>query len=448
MRFWILPFFAFFCASSIHSETIILDREKTVQIALAKNETYGAVLLEKDRIRGQYLEARSNAFPRISFDGTYLRSIDLSTTVFSITEEDGTTTTSEIRFGTPHNFILGLSLYQPLYSAGRVGAALKIAKYGSLYNKAEIATSRHDIATEADKAYLDAIAAREAEHVYAEAERLADSNLAVVKKLYDQGEVSEFDLLRAQVQAANSRPPRIASANQARLALDYLRNILALPSETDILVGLISDEIKLPALELQPLITEALQNRPELRQTEQLVGINKKRVDIAKSGYRPSFGINSRVQWDSFVDEIGKSSISSSAWNRSWNVAVVMNWPLFSGFETVGQVQQARVDFKQSQLQSSQLVRQIKLEVREALGRVDESRQRVEAIGEAVGQALRGVEIGRVRFESGEGTQLELLDTQVALTTSRVNKISALHDLTVAVSALRRAVGREWAPLW
>jgi outer membrane protein len=90
----------------------------------------------------------------------------------------------------------------------------------------------------------------------------------------------------------------------------------------------------------------------------------------------------------------------------------------------------------------------VRLEVIDTWGKVDEARQRVEALGETVGQAERGVEIAQVRFKNGIGIQLELLDAHVALTTARVNRIAALHDLAVSVSELRRVVGREWAAQW
>ena len=120
----------------------------------------------------------------------------------------------------------------------------------------------------------------------------------------------------------------------------------------------------------------------------------------------------------------------------------------FTGFETSGKIRQAKVDYTQSKLANSQLIRQVRLEVRNAQGRVEEARKRVEALGETVGQAERGVEIAQVRFKNGIGIQLELLDAQVALITARVNRITALHDLAVAASDLRRAVGREWASQW
>lgn len=446
MKITALILASIFLASPGAAETVSLTREKTVAMALERNETYRSVLLEKDRVQGQYLEARSGAFPRLTLEGTYLRNIDLQSSVLTMSGEDGSSEKLTLRFGTPHNYSFGLSLYQPLYAAGKVGAAIKIAKYGFTYTDETIRGARHDVATGADRAYLGAVAARDAAEVYREAERLADSNLAVVERLYEQGQTSEYDLLRAQVQAANSRPDRIAADNTARLALDRLRNMLALLPETELHLQSTIAEVAVPDLTLDALIVEAEQNRPELHQSEQMVKINKKLIGIARSGYKPTLGLSSRVQWDSFQDDISKTSVSGGAWNRSWNVALVMSWPIFTGFETTGKIRQAKVDYNQSRLDDSQLRRQVRLEVRDAVGRVNEARQRVEALGETVAQAERGVDISRIRFENGLGTQLELMDAQVALTTVRVNRISALHDLAVAVSELRRAVGREWAP--
>ncbi len=435
-------------ASVVSADSVELSRRQAVQTALEQNEAYQSAQLEKDRIRGQYIEARSGAFPKLTLESSYLRNIDLQTSFLTMTGEDGTSERFKLQFGTPHNYSLGLNLYQPLYSAGRVGAAIKIAGYGNKFTDAGIVQARHEVANATDRAYLAAVAAREAEGAYREAEQLADSNLAVVKMLFDQGQVSEFDYLQAQVRAANTRPDRIAAANRTRLAFDYLRNILALPTGTEIKLASTIEKVEIPEISLGKLTDEAIQNRPELRQSQQMISINKKLISIASSGYRPSLGLNSRVQWDSFQDEFKKVSFSGDTWNRSWNVALVMNWPIFTGFETSGKVRQAKVDYSQSRLANTQLIRQIGLEVRDAFGRAEEAGKRVEAIGETVSQAERGVEIAQVRFKNGIGIQLEFLGAQVALTTARVNRIAALHDLAVAIGELRRAVGREWDTQW
>jgi outer membrane protein len=437
-----------FTAVSASAETVTLTREKTVAMALEQNESFRSTLLEKDRMRGQYLEARAGALPHLTLDGSYLRNINPSTNVITMTDTSGNSTQLRLAFGTPHTYAFGLTLTQPLYVGGKVGSAIKIAKHGFAYTDASIDAARHDIAMAADRAYLDAIAAVQAEAAYREAENLADSNLAVVQKLYKAGQVSEYDFLRAQVQAANTRPGRIAAANQARLAMDALKNFLALPPATEVLCDTTIAPVPVPSLPLDTLIGEALRNRPELRQAHQMTEIREHLVTIAKGGYKPTIAAYTNVGWQSLVEKFSQSTIKKDAWTRSWSAGLTLSWPIFSGFEVVGKIRQANVDYSQSQLAESQHTRQVRLEVQDALGKVHESGQRVEALGETVAQAQRGVEIARVRFKNGVGTQLELLDAQVALTTARVNKISALHDLAIAVASLRRAVGREWAAQW
>jgi outer membrane protein TolC len=65
----------------------------------------------------------------------------------------------------------------------------------------------------------------------------------------------------------------------------------------------------------------------------------------------------------------------------------------------------------------------------------------LEAQEETVGQAQRGLEIASVRYESGVGTQLEVLDAQLELTTARINAETARHDRLVARALWRRAMG-------
>lgn len=433
---------------SAQAETVILTREKTVTMALERNELFRSALLEKDRIHGQYLEARAGALPKLTFDGSYVRNINPSTSVITMTDTSGQSTQLRLAFGTPHTYSFGLTLTQPLYAGGKVGSAIKIAKHGFAFTDAAIDAARHDVAVAADKAYLDAIAAVQAEAAYREAENLADSNLAVVQKLYDQGQVSEYDLLRAQVQAANTRPNRIAAANQAQLAMDALKNFLALPLETELICDTTIEQMPARDLNLDTLVAEALRNRPELRQAHQTTEVRKELINIAKGGYKPTLAAYTNVAWQSLVDRFKLTTIRTDNWQRSWSAGLSLSWPIFSGFEVIGKIQQAEVDYTQSQLAESQHTREVRLEVQDALGKVNEAKQRVEALGETVTQAQRGVDIARVRYKSGVGTQLELLDAQVALTTARVNRISALHDLATATASLRRAVGREWASQW
>jgi len=424
---------------------LYLTRWEAVQLALKQNEGHRTVLLEAERVHGLYLEARAGALPSLTLEGEYLRNLELPTSVIRLEDSAGQSTKLRTSFGTKNDYRMTLRLNQPLYVAGKIGAALKIAGYGKELTAARIEASRRNTAAAADKAYLDAVAAGLAVRVFQAAEALADSNLRVVEALSAQGQVSEYDLLRAQVRAANARPDRISTENRARLAHDRLHDALALPPETVLHLDTVLPVLTVPALALDGLLAEAQAQRPELRQGVLNVDINRKLIDIARGNGKPTLTFSSALQWQGLAEDL---TPSSDEWYRSWNASLNLTWPLFTGFGVAGQVRQAKVDLHQSELAQAQLERQVRLEVQSAVADLEDAGERVQALGETVGQAERGVAIAHVRYQNGMGTQLELQDAEVALTAARVNRINALYDLALATSELRRAVGRPWAPTW
>lgn len=70
------------------------------------------------------------------------------------------------------------------------------------------------------------------------------------------------------------------------------------------------------------------------------------------------------------------------------------------------------------------------------------ARERVEAQGRTVELAEQGYRIASTRFRSGSGTQLEVTDAQLALTTAKTNRMQAIYDYHVASMELDQLLGR------
>ena len=58
-----------------------------------------------------------------------------------------------------------------------------------------------------------------------------------------------------------------------------------------------------------------------------------------------------------------------------------------------------------------------------------------------MGQAKKAVHIAQTRFKSGVGTQLELMDAQVAMTRTQTNYAQAIYDYLVAKAEWQYAMG-------
>ena len=70
-----------------------------------------------------------------------------------------------------------------------------------------------------------------------------------------------------------------------------------------------------------------------------------------------------------------------------------------------------------------------------------EAKQVILGQEKGIDQARRAVSIAQTRFTNGVGTQLELLDSQVALTRAETNYAMAVYDYLVAEADWRYAVG-------
>ena len=76
--------------------------------------------------------------------------------------------------------------------------------------------------------------AKDVVKVHEEALQQSQENMEMVLKKYDAGAASKFDLMRAEVNVANTKPDAISARNQYKTALTRLRMVLALPMETEI----------------------------------------------------------------------------------------------------------------------------------------------------------------------------------------------------------------------
>ena len=73
---------------------------------------------------------------------------------------------------------------------------------------------------------------------------------------------------------------------------------------------------------------------------------------------------------------------------------------------------------------------------------MSDAKKRIEGQEKYLGQAQKAVQIAQTRFKSGVGTQLELMDTQVAMTRTQTNYAQAIYDFLVARAEWENAVGQ------
>jgi outer membrane protein TolC len=270
------------------------------------------------------------------------------------------------------------------------------------------------------------------------AEKQLTYNLGVVEKYFDQGMVSEYELLRARVEKLNLEPQLIAVESQLNLSRKRLKSFLGIALDEKIkLVPDYSDTTIISLPSVDSLFEMALKNRPEIKQAQLQKEGYKKAVRIARGNWLyPNVDLNAMYQVSGSSDDL---KLHEREVTKSWTASILLNIPLFDGGRTIGEVRKAKTDYYQALLAEEQARDDIRLEVEQAYDNLTMTRRAMELQRKTIDQAEEGLRIANLRYESGVGTQLEVLSAQTALTDARKNLSKAIHDFRLTKSALRKA---------
>jgi outer membrane protein TolC len=412
---------------------------------------------EIERTRGQVLEVRAQALPHVDLTGSYSqtdpnlleRSSGGNGASFQAMGPNGQTTNVNINntqlnnSGGDKSWRIAIEARQLLYSGGQVRAALEIAKYTedqSIYTMRE--TVDRIIAQTRNQFYL-VLLNRQLIKVAEENIGLLADELKDQRNRFDAGTVPKFNVLRAEVALANAQPDLVRAKNAyliAQLELAKTLGLAASRGPTAKPSFEVVGELRLSERNQNQAeaMATARELRPFLRAQRQSILIEEQQITVARAGYKPRLEAtggyearNSRLS-----DDLGEVV-------NGWTFGVDGTWAVFDGFETKGKIQQAQARLAAAKITYEDSVRQVELEVQQALARLGEARELIVGQGKVVEQATEALRLARERLAAGAGTQLDVLDAQVELTKARTTQQQALYDYNTAAAEFDRATGTQ-----
>jgi outer membrane protein len=424
------------------ADTLALTLNDAVSRALATSEDVESARTQRDLAEAQITQARAGAYPQVSGGLVYNRTL---ASIFDNIqfgpepepgEDEEPNPFAALPFGQRNTWTGSIQIAQPLYSGGRVGTALAIARNVRAAADYHVAEAQADIALQVRQAYFQLVLAEEMVGIAREAFALADVTLRQVALFRQQGTASEFDVLRAQVERDNLEPGIVEAQNARRLAELNLKRLAHIPAEQPIA----------PATPLEPVLAEldrdalrtALMTRPALQALDQQIAAREGAVRIAQSDRLPTVGAAGNFAWQAFP---ANPLPFDTDWRRDWSVTLQASVPIFDGFRTRGRIEQARAELRLTELQRDQVQQGLELELEAALGEFDAARAQIEARRATVAQAQRALELVELRFSSGLATQLDVSSSRLLLQQARVNEAQALYGYVDALARLERVSG-------
>jgi len=412
--------------------------QEAVRSTLDNNHDLAAARLEVRRADARVSEAVGTALPRLDLSAGYTRA--LKKPVFFLPGdffgEPGTV--KPVQIGSTNSFSGTLSASQILFNSAvfvGVGAAKIYAKGAREIYRSKLV----EVVTSSRKAYYGVLVAAEAVSLLRETLKNSEENLRTIRLLVSQGLVSEYDQLRAEVAVANIRPEVINAENSYQLAVNNLKNIMALPYDAPLEVVGTREYIPVPDSLIAAAQSLVLVSNPGLSGVKYAAEVSDAIVSAQKSEYLPVLSLFGNYQYQAQKNDM---AFTNHDWIASSLVGLQLSMNIFNGLQTTARVEQAQLDYHRAEEQVAQVTQTLQSSTEAVILQLNRARLRIEAQGKTVEQADRGYRIATSRYASGLGTLLEVNDAQLAQIRAGVNRIQAVYDYTVSTADLDQLLGR------
>jgi len=353
---------------------------------------------------------------------------------------------SSTGFGSPDSYVATLTFSQTLFQGGKVGAGIRGARAYEQAAHAQLDETRRDVTYRVTQAYLNALYAARIVDITEASQVQVNEQLHRVSLNHQVGSSADYDLLRAQVEAANQEPLVIAARNSRDIALLEVRRLVNLPADQPI--ELVSAMLQTPADSLPRVDLAALEldvtGRAAIEAAQANVAFRREAVHVYHGDYYPSIKLVSSFGGQAFPASGFPSRLSD--FHEDWTASLVLSVPLFDGLRTHGAVLQAEADLSRAEAQLAQTREAVAIEIEQARAEIVRAQALVAARHVTVGQAERAQHLASVRYSNGIATALEVSDARLALQQASVNEAQATRDYLLAIASLERALGHPVPP--
>ena len=400
--------------------------QQALELGKRNNRELQVGLLELERQRAAVKEAQASLLPSAGLNAELGRQQSAQNQLAVESTGVGNNEASTAFNGS-------LQLNYDLYTGGRRNAQIGQAEERLRVRELEVEVLEEQVRLNVSTEYFDLQQSDEEVRIAQAAVVNAKASLRDAQALERAGVGTRFDVLRAQVNLANTEQQLTNAIASQQIARRRLVTRLSLPQSIDIAAA---DPVKLADLwnlTLENSIVLAYQNRSELQQQLAQRNINLLDRRLALSALKPQIALVASYNLlDQFNDSVSVTD--------GYSLGVRANFSLYDGGRAKAEAARAKANVKIAETQFADTRNQIRFQVEQAYSGLQSNLENVQTSNAALQQAIESLRLARLRFQAGVGTQLEVIDAENALTTAQGNRIRAILDYNRALASLQRSV--------
>ncbi|MGB6365408.1 MAG: TolC family protein [Thermoanaerobaculia bacterium] len=419
----------------------VLELDRVVELALERNPGLKAVEERRDQVQAGVREAWADAYPQLAFRGSWGRSRNPSL----LNSPDFEEIIEQFPGFSPavqDLYNLSVELSQPLFTSGKVGAGIKLAKLVVGVNEAQIGTTRLDAGLIAAEAYFRLLEAHAALETIEIQRQTREESLDVVEARYELGDATRLEQLQAQAALAELEPLVDEARGGVEVRKIQLRSVLDLSRDFPLEVA----EMKgpLPAVPTRErALTHAFEHRPEFDDLELQHQALGKQKTITRADTLP------RVDLNGFYGHTTRyyHNLNDTLYS-DWAIGIGLRWEFFDGGRRKGKV--AGIDSQQDQVEwlQADLENRVEQEVEQALTEYVTALSRWQAAEFSAKASREANRVAQESYQEGVALQADWLTAQERDIQAEFVLVQSFYDARISAARLGRAVGLQPDVAW
>ena len=432
---------------------VSLSLDDCLRVALSDNPTVRVADMEISRTDYSKIETISQLLPQVSFAGTYSRTLAKQVMYMNMDgfggmggdgEDAGDSPTSRasgggggIKVGLDNSYQVGFSASLPLI-APQLWASLKLSDNQILQAVEKARESKLELVNQVKNAYYTLLLAEDSKKVIQESYDMAALTHEIYTKQHAAGAASDYDVLRTSVAMKNVEPDLM----QADIAIKQARLQLLLLMGADATTRFnVADNLRNYE---ETMYNDVLAIDPDSSSNSSLVlnRLQSEQLDQALKAERaslyPTLSASFNYMWSSMSNG---TPFKNFRWTPFSSAGLTLNVPIFTGGSRYSRIKQAKIQKEQMGWQRENLERSVAMQVDLAIDNIKVNVEQIASCSESVGQAERAHDIMEKSFGIGAASYLDLRDSELALTQSRLAYYQAIYNYLVAGADLELLLG-------
>lgn len=411
--------------------TMHLTLDKAIELALSENPTMKVADQEIQLKEVAKKEAWQNLLPTVTIDGTISYNIkvaEIKTSMgsFKMGMDDSNTWNGALQVAIP--------LFAPA-----VYKTMNLTKSDLELAVEKSRGSKLDLINQVTKAYYQLMLAQDSYKVLQDNYKQAEINYDIVNAMFQQGSVSEYDKISAEVQKNSAWPSVVSGMNAVNLAKLQLKVLMGITADINLVID---DNLQNHENEMSTNPTQEinLANNSTLRQIDLQGELLNRQRKILNTSFMPTIALVGSYQYQSMSNT--NWEVHNYNWSNASSLTLSLSIPLFKA-SNFTKLKSNKIQQWQLHENRTNTERMLRMQAQSYIDNMTTSAKQLESNKQAVNLAKKGLTISQKRYEIGNGTILELNNSQVQLTNMQLTYNNSIYDYLIAQSELKTVLGQE-----